>query len=86
MIRKIADSFVETRIDGEAVLVNVDRGHFHALKGTGLATWELIDGTRDRAAIVAELTRQFDVAPDRCDAEVGRFLDQVSKAGFVALD
>lgn len=86
MIRKIPDSFIETRIDDELVLVQVDRGTFHSLKSSGLAIWDLIDGTRDRPAIVAALAREFDVAPEQCDAEVLRFLDQLHKAGLVVLD
>lgn len=86
MIRKLPTSFVETEIDGEVVLLSIDRGTFHGLKDTGLAIWELIDGTRDRKTIVDILQARFDVAPERCEAEVGQFLDQVSKAGLVALD
>lgn len=86
MIRKVDGSFVETRIDDELILVHVDRGTFHALKSSGLAIWELIDGIRDRAAIVAALRGQFDVSAAQCEAEVGRFLDQLDKAGFIVLD
>lgn len=85
MICKIPDSFIETRIDDELVLVQVDRGTFHSLKTSGLAIWDLIDGTRDKSAIVEALAREFDVAREQCDAEVQRFLDQLHKAGLIAL-
>lgn len=86
MIRKIPGRCVETSIDDELVLMQLDRGSFHGLKSTGLAIWKLIDGTRDRPGIVAALVAQFDVSPEQCDAEVGRFLDQVHKAGLISLD
>lgn len=85
MIRKLDGSYIETRIDGEAVLVQLDRGSFHGMKSTGLAIWELIDGTRDKDAIVTELTGRFDVSTAQCDAEVTRFLGEIKKAGFVAI-
>lgn len=83
-IRKIEGSYIETSIDDELVLIQIDRGSFHALKGTGLAIWEMIDGTRHRDAIVDVLTSRFDVPRERCEADVDRFLGQVVQAGFVA--
>lgn len=85
MIRKLEGRYVESRIDGEAVLVQLDNGTFHALKGSGLAIWDLIDGTRDGAAIVTALMGIFDVSRERCETDVDRFLRRMAEAGFVAL-
>ena len=46
VIRKAIGKFVETELDGEVVVMNVDTGRFHVLKETGLAVWRLIDGER----------------------------------------
>lgn len=83
-IRKSAEQFAETRIDDEVVLMHVDTGHFHALKATGLAIWDLIDDSRDEAAISAELQQRFDVDPAECDREVARFVGELRGAGFLA--
>jgi len=82
-IRKASDRLAETALDDEVVLMNIDTGHFHALKGTGLAVWHLLDGTRDQAAICAALCASFAVDEERCQTEVAAFLHQMVEAGFV---
>lgn len=83
MLRKITDRFAETEIDDEVVLMDIDSGKFFALKGTGLAIWQRIDGTTDAAAITRTLTDEYAVDPAICAAEVDRFVEQMAGAGFV---
>lgn len=83
MLRKINARFAETALDDEIVLMNIDNGKFYALKGTSLAIWQRIDGTRGTAEIANELTAEYDVDPDTCAAEVARFLEAMTGAGFV---
>lgn len=83
MIRKIAAHFAETPLDDELVLMNVDSGSFHTLRGTGLAIWQLLDETGDQAAICAQLLARYAVDEQTCRAEVDRFIDQMVEAGFV---
>ena len=80
---KATKHFVETELDGEAVIMNVDSGRFHALKDTGFAIWRLIDGKRSIAAIQAELVKIYDVDEERCRAECERFFASLKHAGFV---
>lgn len=83
MIRKATASFAETELDDEVVLMNIDTGRFFALKGTGLAIWQLIDGERDLAAIGAAMTDRYEVDAAICAADVERLIEQMSDAGFV---
>ena len=83
MIRKATSRFAETALDDEVVLMNTQSGEFFALKGTGLAIWNLIDGKRDQTAICAVLAERFEVAPDQCHTDVAEFVAQLAKAGFV---
>ena len=83
MIRKIATRLAETRLDDELVLMNVDTGSFHTMRGTALVIWDLLDETGDQATICARLLEQYDVDKETCAAEVGRFVDQMVEAGFV---
>ena len=86
LIRKVPANFAETRIDAEAVLMRLDTGHFHTLKSTGLAVWDLIDGTRDRDGIVAALAQDYAVTPETCAADVDQFLASLEDAGLAARD
>ncbi|MES2054947.1 MAG: PqqD family protein [Pseudomonadota bacterium] len=83
IFRKNVGQFLETDIDGEAVLMKVDTGQFNALRGTGLVIWQAIDGHRDVAAIASLLAECYDISPQTCAAEVDAFLDELKHAGFL---
>ncbi len=82
-LRKATSRLAETEIDDEIVLMNIDTGHFHALRNTGLAIWKLIDGTRDINALCDALRQSYAVDPDVCAIEVDRFINLMVEAGFV---
>ena len=68
-LSKRSGGFTETAIDDEIVVMRLDNGDFFSLSGTAAAIWRLIDGTRDRAALLADLAEQYhgdqaDVAAD----------------------
>lgn len=81
--RKIADSFVETELDGDLVLLNLVSGKFHALEETGLAIWQLLDGQTDEAAIQQDLMGRYNVDAATCAQKVDAFLQQLVQAGFI---
>ncbi|MBS7669492.1 PqqD family protein [Croceicoccus gelatinilyticus] len=83
MISKCEGSFVETEVDGEVVLMNVESGLFYSLEGTGLAIWQAIDGTRDEADIVALLSPRFDESEAQIAEHVSQFVATLAGAGLV---
>ena len=56
---KLSDRFTETRLDDEIVIMRLDNGEFFALSGTAAASWRLIDGTRDRTALISALAAEY---------------------------
>ncbi len=76
--------FVESSLDGETLLMELENGRFFTLRGSAAVIWTLIDGSRDRAAIASELYAKFDGPPEQIDRELDAFLNQLSEAGFVA--
>lgn len=83
MMLTCSASVIETRLDDELVLAQIDNGTFHSLRSTGLAIWELIDGSRDAESIIDLLAARYGIARERCAADVGRFLDQIAAAGLI---
>lgn len=81
---KCADRFIETEIDGEAVLMDLDSGDFFALAGTALAVWQKIDGAASRDAIVAALAAEYGAETDEVASDVDQFLDDLTQLGFLA--
>ena len=57
VLTKRTDQFSETAIDDEIVVMSLDSGDFFSLTGTARTIWQLIDGSRNRAALLAELAQ-----------------------------
>lgn len=75
--------YSESTIDDEVVLMHIESGEFYSLSGTAAAIWSLIDGQRDRAAVVAELAGQYGADPAGIAADVDAFLARLTAAGLV---
>lgn len=83
-LTKRSDRFTETGIDDEIVVMRLDSGDFFSLEGTAAVTWRLIDGTRDRAALIEALAAQFESDEDEIAADVDDFLAQLKEQGLIA--
>ena len=77
-------AFAETRIDDEIVVMNLSNGDFYSLRDSGAAIWDLIDGTRDRAAVLADLARDYDTAESDLAVELDAFLAELRGAGLLS--
>ena len=83
-LTKDPTAFAETRIDDEIVVMNLSSGDFFSLRDSGAAIWELIDGTRDRAAVLAALTRDYDAADADLAADLDAFLAELRGSGLLS--
>ena len=84
VLTKLAGRFTEADIDHEIVIMRLDNGEFFSLSGTGAAIWRLIDGTRDRAAVIAAAAGQFDAPEDEIAGDVDEFLATLRETGLLA--
>ena len=84
LLGKIAGAFSETEIDEEVVVMALASGDFFSLTGTAKAIWLLLDGTRSRAALLADLAAQFGCAEAEIAGDLDAFLADLGAAGLVA--
>lgn len=84
--RKLTANFVATRVDDEILIVDLDGGELLSLEGTGRAVWELIDGVRSEADIVAALSEAYDAEHALLRRDVEALLAELENAALVALD
>ena len=83
-LTKDPSAFAETRIDDEIVVMSLSSGDFFSLQGSAAAIWELIDGTRDHAAVLADLVRDYDAPETVLAAEFDAFLAELRDNGLLA--
>ena len=86
ILSKQTGRFSETDIDNEIVVMRLDNGEFFSLSGTSAAIWRLIDGSRDRRALVAALTADYDAEESEIAADVDALLVQLRDTGLLADD
>jgi hypothetical protein len=84
VLTKLTAKFSEAQIDDEIVVMLLDTGEFLSLSGTASAIWLLIDGSRDRDALVARLASEYDVPEGEIGADVDEFLGSLREAGLLA--
>jgi hypothetical protein len=84
LLTKNQAAFSETAIDGEVVLLNLKDGTFFSLTGTAAVIWPLIDGTRSRVALLAELVQAHGEDEGVIAPDLDAFLIQLTGAGFLA--
>ena len=78
--------FAETRIEDETVVMSLDSGDFFSLTGTAQSIWRLLDGTRDRAAILAELAAAYGAPEAEMESDLDAFLGELLAPGVLAAD
>ena len=69
--------------EGGGVLLHLESGAYHGLNETGSLIWDLIDGERTVAALVAALREQLAEAPEDLDAETERFLADLRRRDLI---
>ena len=77
------DAFLETDVDDEIVLMNLQDGAFASLNETGCACWQLISEGATLATITSRLALQYDVDPQTCQAGVHAFIEQLVQNSIV---
>jgi len=71
------------RIGGKVFIVAPGEGRLTMLSEVAGRIWDLSDGTRTAAEIAAELTREFEVAPETAAADTEAFLGVLAQKGLV---
>jgi hypothetical protein len=84
-IRRV-DHVLTTAVADALLMLNVDRGLYHSINGTGTRIWELLAEPTTEAALVETLLGEFDVDRARCTEEVGSLLAMLRERGLLRDD
>ena len=73
-------------MDGEKVMLSIDKGKYFNLGVTGGAIWELMATPVTVEAIVSGLIEQFEVEEKVCREQVVVFLESLLNEGLIQLE
>ena len=65
---------VSSDLAGETVLLSMTSAHYYGFEGVGARIWELIAEPMRVSAVCETIANEYDVAPERCQADVLAFL------------
>ena len=70
-------------IDGETVLINFTSGTYFSMDNAGTTIWELLERGYNLEQVARSVTEQYDVEPDRADADVRRLATELRDARLI---
>ena len=85
-----SEALVSRDLAGEKVLIPVrgkvgDLGSIYTLNGTAGEIWNLLDGQRRAAEIVAAMAQEYDIDGDTLAADVERTLAEMREEGLIVM-
>jgi len=79
---RVAD-IVSADMDGERVMMSLEKGAYFGLAGIGGAIWDLLSEPRSAEEIVGQVMQTHEVDARACRADVEAFLADLERNGLV---
>lgn len=68
-----------TDLDGESVMMDIDRGKYYNFNSVGSRIWELIENPVSIKEVTEQLVKEFDVDESKCEAAVVNFVNRLNE-------
>lgn len=69
---------LEANVGDDVVLLSVEQGSYYALDPIAAAVWQRLAVPSSIDDLCTALTEQYDVTPERCEADVRAFLSELA--------
>ena len=74
---------VSSDLAGETVLLSLTSARYYGLSGVAARIWDLLREPVRASVICESIAVEFEVAPDRCEADTMQFLQELAKNGLI---
>ncbi|MBO9500671.1 PqqD family peptide modification chaperone [Brevundimonas sp. A19_0] len=74
---------ITTRVDGEVMAMNVERGTCYGLDAIGSRIWDLIASPVAVGDVIGQLTTEYDVSREVCRTDVFALLTSLESEGLI---
>ena len=82
---RVNDDVLFQELQGEAVLLNLKSGVYFGLDPVGTRIWQLFAEHEVLAEIARTIVAEYDVAEDRCSADLLVLVADLERQGLVAV-
>ncbi len=80
-----SDKVASRVIDGEAVIVMLERQETIVLNSVGSRIWEIMDGEKNLNELAGTLTTEFDTTYEQALKDLVEFVEDMAKRGIVTI-
>jgi hypothetical protein len=74
---------VAETVDGETTIVDLEKGVYYALNGSGSLIWDEVISGAPQAEVASVVMRTFGIADEEADRAVGDLVGQLAEAGLI---
>ncbi len=82
IIEKSSNS-IESSIDGEVVLLNLDNNEYYSMDQVGSDIWKILDEPHQLEEIISRLQEKYDVDRETCMKDITEFLKQLEEKKII---
>lgn len=75
-----------TDMDGEIVMMDIDRGKYYGFNSVGSRIWELIENPLAVRELYSVLLKEFDVDTKTCEEAVFEFLNRLTDEELISIN
>jgi hypothetical protein len=79
------DDVLETEIDEETVMMDIEKGSYFGLNPTGSKIWTLLAEAVVIGDLCDRLTEEFEVPREQCEQQVVAFLQNLLERGLLQI-
>ena len=73
----------DTDLDGEKVMMNLDKGEYFMMNEVGSRIWEIINESINVKGIIETLRSEYEVDEETCTDTVIEFLERLNNADLI---
>ncbi len=77
------EGVIHTEVNGEMVLMHVERGFYFSLNEVGAFIWKNIVKAESLAGLCSLVQQEFDVAEDQCREDILALAEKLGEEGLV---
>lgn len=76
----------DTDLDGEKVMMNLDKGEYFMMNEVGSRIWEIISEAINVKEIISTLRNEYEVDEETCKDTVIEFLGRLDNADLISIN
>ena len=82
----VSPEVMSQEVSGETVLLDLQSESYFGLDEVGTRIWQLLQEQETLQGVYEVMLEEYDVAPDRLQADLEELLVQLSDSGLISLD